>query len=96
MLERDAERFAGVFQPDRPAHQQTPIGFTHDRCPFAPFLDLADDFLEQVLDGHQTGRAAEFIHHDRHLGAVPPHCRDEVVDCGSSLARGEQDGRRGR
>jgi hypothetical protein len=34
--------------------------------------DLAHEFLQDVLDGHQAGRPAELIDHDRdvHLGLL--------------------------
>ena len=33
-------------------------------------LDVADDLLEHVLDGHQAGDAAVLVDHDRHVVAV--------------------------
>ena len=39
----------------------------------APFVDVADDLLEQVLDRDEAGRAAVLIHDDGHLRAKSAH-----------------------
>src|SRR5215475_7439763 len=38
-------------------------------------LDLADQLLDQILQGHDAGGSPELVHHDRHVGPVPPHLR---------------------
>ena len=47
-----------------------------------PFVDLADDLLEQVFDRDETGHAAVLIHHHRHLRAVTPHGGEHFVELG--------------
>ena len=42
-------------------------------------LDLADDLLEQVLDGHQAGRAAVLVEHDREVDLAPLELVEQVV-----------------
>ena len=49
------------------------VPFIDDRLGLDVVLiaDLADDLLEHVLDGDQTGRAAVFVHHHGHLRLLP-------------------------
>ena len=50
-------------------------------------LDLADDLLEQVLDGHQAGRAAVLVEHDRDVDLAALELVEQVVDRSSTRAR---------
>ena len=43
-------------------------------------LDLADDLLEQVLDGDEAGRAAVLVEHDRDVDLAPLELVEQVVD----------------
>jgi hypothetical protein len=49
--------------------------------------DLADDLLEQVLDGDQARRAAVFIHHHRDLHAAALEFLQEI---GNALGLGHE------
>ena len=42
--------------------------------------DLADDLLEDVLDGDQAGRAAVLVDDDREVALVALHLAQQVVD----------------
>ena len=43
-------------------------------------LDLADDLLQHVLDGHDARRAAVLVDDDGHVDAVRPHVGQQLVD----------------
>ena len=43
-------------------------------------LDLADDLLEEVLDGHEAGRPAVLVEHDRDVDLAPLELVQQVVD----------------
>ena len=43
-------------------------------------LDLADDLLEQVLDGHEAGGPAVLVEHDRDVDLAPLELVEQVVD----------------
>ena len=43
-------------------------------------LDLADDLLDQVLDGDQAGRAAVLVEHDRDVDLAALEGVEQVVD----------------
>ena len=43
-------------------------------------LDLADDLLDQVLDGHQPVDAAELVDHHRHVDARLAHLHQQIED----------------
>jgi len=48
----------------------------------------ADDFLEQVLQRHDTARASVLVHHERHLSPFPSHdCKDGIEARGSRHGR---------
>ena len=53
-------------------------------------LDLADDLLEQVLDGHQAGRPAVLVEHDRDVDLAALEFVEQVVD---AHRLGHEDGR---
>ena len=38
---------------------------------FVLVLDLAEDLLQEILQGYQAGEAAELVHHHGQLGAGP-------------------------
>ena len=42
------------------------------------FLDLADDLLDQILDGDQPVDAAIFVDHQRHVDAPLAHLQKQV------------------
>src|SRR5256885_1120608 len=42
-------------------------------------VDLADELLDHVLEGHQTGRTAELIEDDRELHALTPELRQSLI-----------------
>ena len=52
-----------------PLNDEAAVAFVDDRLGLDVVLvaDLADDFLEQVLDRHQAGGAAVLVHDDRDL-----------------------------
>ena len=41
-------------------------------------LDIADDLLDEILDGHQPVGAAVFVDDDRHVGLPGTHPREKV------------------
>ena len=43
-------------------------------------LDVADNFLEQVLERDQPIGSAIFIHDDRHMTFLAPHLEQQVED----------------
>ena len=53
-------------------------------------LDLADDLLQHVLDGHDARRAAVLVDDDGHVDAVCPHVGQQLVD---SLRLRHEEGR---
>ena len=53
-------------------------------------LDLADDLLEEVLDGDQAGRPAVLVEHDRDVDLAPLELVEQVVD---AHRLGHEDGR---
>ena len=58
-----------VAHADRGQQHESPIALVDDRLRLIVVLvaDLADDLLDQVLNGNQTGRATVLIHDDRAL-----------------------------
>src|SRR5678815_4083301 len=63
-----------------PAENERPAAFVDDRFTLDVVLiaDLADDFLEQVLDGDKPGCAAVLVHHDRHLQLAALHLLEQL------------------
>ncbi len=43
-------------------------------------VDFADDLLQRILDRHQAGNAAVFIHDDRHVIAIAAEFLQQHVD----------------
>ena len=41
--------------------------------------DFADDLLDQILDGHQSGDAAVFVDHDGQAGVFALHLAQQFV-----------------
>ena len=44
------------------------------------FVDLADDFLEEILERDDPGGAAVLVDDDRHLRPLAPHRRQHGVE----------------
>ena len=42
-------------------------------------LDIADDLLDQVFDGHQSVTPAELVDHHRHMNACHAHLQEQVA-----------------
>src|SRR5262249_30165190 len=51
-------------------------------------FDLADDFLDDVLDRRETIDATEFVYHQGHVDAREPHLQQEIE--GAHRRRDEQ------
>ena len=56
------------------------IGFPHDWTSRPPFVDFADDLLEQVFDGDEASGSAVLVHHDGHLRAIAAHRGQHFVE----------------
>ena len=63
-----------------PRTRTRPSDLAHDRRAAASFFDVADDFLEQILDRDEAGGAAVLVHHDRHLRAEAAHRGEHLVE----------------
>ena len=70
-----------LVDPHRAGHAQPALRVAiRTRARSAPSLDLADDFLEQILERDDPRRAAVLVDHDDHLRSLPPHRREHGVE----------------
>jgi len=65
-----------------PVHHPRPVLAAHEGIVVGVelVLDLADDLLEDVLDGHQAGGGAVLVDDDGHVHAPPAHVAQQLVD----------------
>ena len=65
-----------------PGHAQARRRGRGTRCGAEPraLVDVADHFLEQILERDDAGRAAVLVDHDDHLRALAPHRRQHGVE----------------
>ena len=92
VLELDAQPLGQLVDVQPGAHPQRAVRQLLDQGGLHVVLvgDLADDLLEHVLDGDQSGRAAVLVDDDRDVGLLRLHLAQQLVD---RLALGHEDRR---
>ena len=92
VVDVDVEQLAEVVDVQRAGTRVVPSAELLDpgALPVVLVGDLADDLLEDVLDGDQAGRAAVLVDDDRDVVWLALHLAQQVVD---RLAVGHEDGR---
>src|SRR5450756_1593966 len=82
VLDLDAELVLDVSQRRCPRHHEE-VAVTPDLDVMLAvflFLELADDLLEDVLEGDEADGGAELIHHQRHVLTLAPQIAQHLVD----------------
>ena len=79
-LDVHVEPLRDLVDVDLAAEHEPAVAFVDDRLRLDVVLvaDLADDLLEQILDGHEAGRAAVLVHDDRNLRLLPLELLQEL------------------
>ncbi len=85
IAELGAEEVVEILDLGEGAHREDPFADAADlfRLVFDVVefvVNLADDELKDVLDGHQAGDAAELVHHDGHVVALFAKLLEQPVD----------------
>src|SRR5690606_27400441 len=89
VLEIDAELLAHLLEPRHAEGAQLVVRFEDGLNGGGAIGDLADDLLEEIFDGDDTGSAAVFVHHDDELRLLPTHPREHCVQLGGLRHEGD-------
>ena len=63
-----------------PGTRSRPCASRRTGSPRRALVDLADHFLEQILERDDAGGAAVLVDHHHHLRPLPPHRREHGVE----------------
>src|SRR5580704_17149088 len=78
-IHADAKQFVEMIDVHIAGDHVRMIAFLHDLGFLVFIADFADDFFDQVLNGHQARDSAIFVDHDCHAHVVPAHLAQQVA-----------------